>query len=253
MEQNTDFSSATAEYAWYDIPHLQKYRTEHTELPARLKLLSRFRPALLSTVPSETPVVMSAETPDGMPAAAPAAQTGTPASAAATAVSDATPFAAANAAQFSATTPAASSSATVGGEIASTDSPAASTDAPDTPDAVAAAGDFFAAGETTHLPIPDPNHTFDLIDNFLENGDHKISIAETTSDEFTAPSELLPQGSLLTEELALVYEKQRLYKHAIKIYRELSLLNPEKSVYFAEHIADLELRSAAESTKTDSK
>ena len=41
---------------------------------------------------------------------------------------------------------------------------------------------------------------------------------------------------LLTEELAAIYLAQGLTGPAVEIYRRLSLLNPEKSVYFAEII-----------------
>ena len=46
----------------------------------------------------------------------------------------------------------------------------------------------------------------------------------------------LPSDDLLTEELAAIYLAQGLTGPAVEIYRRLSLLNPEKSVYFAEII-----------------
>ena len=147
-------------YPWYDIPHLQNYRTGRSELPLRLQLQARFRPEILYWVAESTE-----------------------------AQSPAVP------------------------------SP---TDCNPTP--------------TTE----NNSDIFALIDNFLADGEHKISIADTTTDEFTAPSDKLPEGTLLTEELASVYAKQGLYESAIEIYRGLSLLNPEKSVYFAELIVALE-------------
>ena len=63
-----------------------------------------------------------------------------------------------------------------------------------------------------------------------------------TADEHT-PEEIsgleaggLPSDDLLTEELAAIYLAQGLTGPAVEIYRRLSLLNPEKSVYFAEII-----------------
>ena len=45
---------------------------------------------------------------------------------------------------------------------------------------------------------------------------------------------------MVSEELAEIYEKQGLYDDAIATYRALSLLNSEKSIYFAGLIAKLE-------------
>ena len=52
---------------------------------------------------------------------------------------------------------------------------------------------------------------------------------------------------MISEDLAEIYEKQGLYCEAIDTYRKLSLLNSEKSVYFARQIADIE--SKMEKTK----
>ena len=187
MEQNTNKNTPEYEsqaltdkltelYPWYDIPYLQKYRTEHSALPPRLNLLARFRPEILFAT-DET------ATTDMFVSAVPA---GT------------------------------------------------------------------ATEENPAVNIPTTENSSDifaLIDKFLEEGDHKISIAESTTDEFIAQPDKLPEGALLTEELASVYVKQGLYQPAIEIYKGLSLLNPEKSVYFAKLIADLETRTVDKQTK----
>ena len=47
------------------------------------------------------------------------------------------------------------------------------------------------------------------------------------------------EDDLVSEDLAEVYLIQGLNTQAIEIYRKLSLLNPEKSVYFAEKIEQI--------------
>ena len=52
-------------------------------------------------------------------------------------------------------------------------------------------------------------------------------------DRFLKEAELSGDDDLVTEDLAEIYLAQGLCDEAIAIYRKLSLLNPEKSVYFA--------------------
>lgn len=65
----------------------------------------------------------------------------------------------------------------------------------------------------------------DLIDRFLKEGE--------VVEEVRTEAELSGDDDLVTEDLAEIYLAQGLYDEAIAIYRKLSLLNPEKSVYFA--------------------
>lgn len=74
----------------------------------------------------------------------------------------------------------------------------------------------------------------DLIDRFLKEGGHRIVAEEgEVVEEVRTEAELSGDDDLVTEDLAEIYLAQGLYDEAIAIYRKLSLLNPEKSVYFA--------------------
>lgn len=81
----------------------------------------------------------------------------------------------------------------------------------------------------------------ELIDRFLEESDLRIVAEEGEPDEeVQIDPELADSESLVSESLAEIYLAQGFSNKAIAIYRKLSLLNPEKSVYFAELIDKLE-------------
>ena len=69
---------------------------------------------------------------------------------------------------------------------------------------------------------------------FPEGGGHRIVAEEgEVVEEVRTEAELSGDDDLVTEDLAEIYLAQGLCDEAIAIYRKLSLLNPEKSVYFA--------------------
>lgn len=81
----------------------------------------------------------------------------------------------------------------------------------------------------------------DLIDRFLQEEELRIVAEEgEPAEEVRTEAELSDEDCLVSEPLAEIYATQGLRREAIAIYRKLSLLNPEKSVYFAELIERLE-------------
>lgn len=84
----------------------------------------------------------------------------------------------------------------------------------------------------------------DLIDRFLKIGDYRIVSDETESaEDIRTESSHEGEEEMVSEDLAEIYLAQGLYGQAIDIYRKLSLLNSEKSVYFAELIAQIETKT----------
>ena len=81
----------------------------------------------------------------------------------------------------------------------------------------------------------------DLIDRFLQQDALRIVAEEgEPTVEVRTEADLDDEEQLVSEPLARIYAAQGLHDEAIAIYRRLSLLNPEKSVYFAELIEHLE-------------
>ena len=81
----------------------------------------------------------------------------------------------------------------------------------------------------------------EIISRFLRKGDYRIVAEEGETDDFVqTEAEIDDEDDLVSEELAEIYLAQGLKCEAIEIYRKLSLLNSEKSVYFAEKIENIE-------------
>ena len=89
------------------------------------------------------------------------------------------------------------------------------------------------ASRLTHLS------TDDLIDRFLKRNDYRIVAEEGMADNL-AEVKIEEDDDMISEDLAEIYKNQGLYSEAIAIYRKLSLLNSEKSIYFAGLIAKIE-------------
>ena len=81
----------------------------------------------------------------------------------------------------------------------------------------------------------------DVIDRFLREEDLRIVADEgEPAGEVLTEARLDDEDEVVSEELAEIYLAQGLRDKAIAIYRKLSLLNPEKSIYFAELIGKTE-------------
>ena len=81
--------------------------------------------------------------------------------------------------------------------------------------------------------------TDDIIDRFLKLDDYRI-VAKDGNDEDLAAKEIEDDDEFVSEEIAEIYKNQGLYAEAIATYRKLSLLNSEKSIYFARLIEEIE-------------
>ncbi len=81
----------------------------------------------------------------------------------------------------------------------------------------------------------------EIIRRFLRQTDLRIVAEENgVDDDVCTEAEIDDEDDIVTEELAEIYLAQGLKNEAIAIYRKLSLLNSEKSVYFAEKIENIE-------------
>ena len=88
------------------------------------------------------------------------------------------------------------------------------------------------------------NEKMSLIDNFLQKQNvEKLNInnIEKNKDEDFSLKSLEETDDLMTETLADILIKQKNFSKAKKIFERLCLIYPEKNVYFAARIKELEL------------
>lgn len=101
-----------------------------------------------------------------------------------------------------------------------------------------------AQSSTVDSPLLEGN---EIIDDFLMNGSPRITIQREDSNTETASTPPLPTSEttapttdFLTETLAGIYIKQGKYENAVKILKQISLKNPQKSRYFADQLRFLD-------------
>ncbi len=81
----------------------------------------------------------------------------------------------------------------------------------------------------------------DIIDRFLLKDAHRIVAEEgEVTHEIVTEAEFDEDDDMVSEELAEIYLAQGLNDMAKETYRKLSLLNPEKSIYFAGIISKID-------------
>ena len=81
----------------------------------------------------------------------------------------------------------------------------------------------------------------ELIARFLRKTDFRIVAEEgDVEGDILTEAEIDDEDDIVSEELAEVYLAQGMKSESIKIYSKLSLLNSEKSIYFAEKIENIE-------------
>ena len=81
----------------------------------------------------------------------------------------------------------------------------------------------------------------EIINRFLRKNDYRIVAEEgDVEGDVRTEAEIDEEDDIVSEELAEIYLAQGLKCEAVEIYRKLSLLNSEKSAYFAEKIEQIE-------------
>ena len=81
----------------------------------------------------------------------------------------------------------------------------------------------------------------EIISRFLRKGEYRIVADEgDVETDICTEAEIDDEDDIVSEDLAEIYLAQGLKCEAIEIYRKLSLLNSEKSAYFAEKIENIE-------------
>ncbi|MCK3685909.1 tetratricopeptide repeat protein [Maribellus sp. YY47] len=87
-----------------------------------------------------------------------------------------------------------------------------------------------------------------LIDRFLNSGagnsiraNQRTQLTESAVNKDILEKSVIENDELVTETLANIYFHQKNYEKAIKAFKKLSLKYPEKNIYFASRIKEIEV------------
>ncbi|MGZ2371368.1 hypothetical protein ACXR6G_16430 [Ancylomarina sp. YFZ004] len=85
------------------------------------------------------------------------------------------------------------------------------------------------------------NKNFDLISNFIENKPRIPKLNEKAENQIDiSKASLKDDVGCMSETLAAIYIKQKLFDKAEAVYEKLMLKNPEKNIYFASQLERIE-------------
>lgn len=90
-----------------------------------------------------------------------------------------------------------------------------------------------------------------LIDKFIETNPKIAPVKNSTPAPVNIERSTTDNSMLMTETLARVYLEQKKYSKAIQAYQILILKYPEKSVFFADRIADIKIIQQNNNLKND--
>lgn len=80
-----------------------------------------------------------------------------------------------------------------------------------------------------------------IVDKFLSYDEvPQISVENMSENQFDKSERSVQEGEYVTETMAKIYVQQKKNSKAIKIYEQLALQFPQKSVYFAQKISELQ-------------